>query len=67
MGDRNRLVRWTAAAATFTGLLLALPHREARATESDGIWLWKDLKGKCPATCDRNQYECPCTTAALEQ
>jgi hypothetical protein len=26
------------------------------------VWLWKDLKGNCPATCDRNLYECPCRT-----
>lgn len=63
MPDKTKLLRVAVAAAISAGFSLALWHSEARATESDGVWLWKDLKGKCPSLCDRNQYECPCTTA----
>lgn len=47
----------TAALVVGSGVVL----RDVGA-QAPTVWLWKDLKGNCPATCDRNVYECPCRT-----
>jgi hypothetical protein len=50
--------------AVLVGGALGMTGQEARANpDPAGVYLWKDLLGKCPTTCDRNQYECPCKSS----
>jgi CDP-diacylglycerol pyrophosphatase len=62
---RTKLALIVAAAAVVPTLGIGAQYQEAQAGESvSTVYLWKDVNGKCPATCDRNQYDCPCKTAA---
>lgn len=65
---RTKLIMIVAAAAVFPALGIGVRYTEAQAEDSVAtVYLWKDVNGKCPASCDRNDYECPCKTAAFEE
>lgn len=62
-----KLAKVAAGLALVAGAGLVSPSSQARAVEpvddaGGGVYLWKDLSGKCPTTCDNNTYKCPCTT-----
>lgn len=61
----RKLAKVAAGIALAVGAGLGFTRQEANAY-GDSAWLWKDLQGKCPAGCDRNVYDCPCRTAAME-
>lgn len=67
--SRSTLIRSAAAVAVAAGFLFGGAEREARASapgaSTAGVYLWKDLTGRCPSLCDRNLYECPCVSAPL--
>lgn len=63
---KAQFARLAAGAAIALGMGLGLAHREARAEDSNTVWLWKDALGKCPAVCDGSLYACPCRTAENE-
>lgn len=54
--------------AVIVAFCLAIPGSRSNAQVSpptyddSTVWLWLDLQGKCPDTCDRNKYDCPCHT-----
>jgi hypothetical protein len=54
-------VRWVLALTATLAGVSGFALREIQA-QTPVVWLWKDLKGNCPSTCDRNLYECPCRT-----
>ena len=64
---RAKLIMMVAAAAVFPIVGIGARYTEAQAEDSLAtVYLWKDLNGKCPASCDRNDYVCACKTAAEE-
>lgn len=69
MSLNAKLVRILVGGAVAAGFCLAAPRSEAAAdapgASVQAVYLWKDTKGRCPATCDRNIYDCPCMLAPL--
>lgn len=64
--NRMFLVKASAVAAMAAGMVAGFAQREAQASGGasvSNVYLWKDTKGRCPATCDRNMYDCPCMVA----
>lgn len=59
-------IRYVLGMAAALGLASGLSLREARASDPSNmaVYLWKDTKGNCPASCDNNQYACPCRTTS---
>lgn len=61
---RSKLARVCFGVALFVGAGMGVGRQEVRAQTEvvEGVYLWKDTSGKCPAACDNNQYDCPCKT-----